>query len=177
MNERMAQEMQKALEAAKKELVNGDYPRNSRGETYGNTFGYDLTGHEPDLLAAVGFDTVSGEEKNGYVAITDFCGPYTSTPEEAVAYMNWMEETHYTGHEIPLYDVEHNVIGVFQIGPGGPGCISYEEFLEAKAQGWPNKNGSTPIEREPIFKSIEEAQTAAEAGWVGDSYSGYYENE
>lgn len=163
--ERSAQEMQKALEATKKELVNGDYPQNGRGETYGNTFGYDLTGHELDLLAALGT-----EGQSGYVLMSEFIGPYTSTPEEAIAYTNWKEETHYTGHTIPLYDKEHNVIGLFQIGDGGPGSISYEEFLEAKANGWPNALGSTPVEREPRFKSIEEAMEAAENGWSGTSH-------
>jgi len=44
----------------------------------------------------------------------------------------------------------------------------------AKAQGWPNRNGSTPVEKEPIFKSMEEAWEAAENGWVDSSNSGYY---
>ncbi|MDE6454542.1 MAG: M23 family metallopeptidase, partial [Dysosmobacter sp.] len=49
------------------QLINGDYPRNSRGETYGNAFGYRLTGYDPDLLAAVDRET----GVRGYIARED----------------------------------------------------------------------------------------------------------
>ena len=79
-----------------------------------------------------------------------------------------------TGYIIPLYDQEHNVIGEFQVGEGGSGSKTFEEMKEAKAQGWPNSKGSTLEKEEPIFKDIDEARAAAEAGWVGDSNGGYY---
>lgn len=63
---------------------------------------------------------------------------------------------------------EHEEIGTFmhKIGKGiYSGVITLEEFMEAKAQGWPCKDGSTPIEEEPIFKSLEEAQEAVKNGW------------
>lgn len=155
----------------REELVNGDYPTNSRGETYGNAFGYDLTGHEPDLMAAVG---TNGE--SGYISMEETQLSWSPDPEEIGAYQNWKEENKVTGYTIPLYDKDHNIIGEFQVGDGGPGSKTFEEMKAAKAQGWPNKNGSTPVEREPIFKSLEEAQAAVENGWVGDNYSGYYAN-
>lgn len=40
------------MDWAAENLVNGDYPRNSRGETYGNWFGYNFLGRAPDLIAA-----------------------------------------------------------------------------------------------------------------------------
>jgi len=97
-----------------------------------------------------------------------------ASAEEFIAYQNWKDENHVTGYTKPLYDKDHNVIGEFQVGEGGPDSKTFEEMKAAKAQGWPNKNGSTPVEKEPIFKSLEEAQKAAENGWVGTSDSGYY---
>lgn len=151
-------------------LVDGSYPTNSQGETYGNTFGYKLAGCEPDLLAAVG---TNGER--GYISMEERSVEGGGSLEEIAAYMNWKEENHVTGYTIPLYDKDHNAIGEFQVGDGGPGSKTLEEMKEAKALGWPNKNGSKSIEREPEFKSVEEAKAAAEAGWVGDPYEGYYE--
>lgn len=88
-------------------LVNGDYPRNSRGETYGNHFMAQELGYEADLQAAVGTE---GQE--GYVRREDRQGPKIRTPEEAVAYMKSRPDS----WKIPLYDFQGNVIGEFEIG-------------------------------------------------------------
>ncbi len=151
------------------QLVDGGYPKNSRGETYGNAFGYRLTGYDPDLLSVVG---TNGER--GYISTKESNITAADSPEEAAAYTNWVEENHVTGYTIPLYDKDHNVIGEFQVGESGPGSKTLEEIKEAKAQGWPNENGSKVIEQEPKFKSIEEAKAAAEADGAGDLYEGYY---
>lgn len=152
-------EFQKELEA--KFLVNGQYPINSKGETYGSDLFADELGR-PDLIAAVSED---GTE--GYIEPRRLLGPYNSE-EEAIACDNWRNENKVGYVLVPLYNSEHEEIGTFmhKIGKGlYSGVITLEEFMEAKAQGWPCKNGSTPVEKEPIFKSLEEAQEAVKNGW------------
>lgn len=157
------------LTLQKEQLVDDEYPTNSRGETYGNAFGSSLVGHDPDLIAAKG---TNGE--SGYISMEDQNITVGKTPEEIMAYMNWQEENQVTGYLIPLYDQDHNVIGEFQVGEGGSGSKTFEEMKEAKAQGWPNSKGSQLEKKEPVFKSVEEAREAAVNGWVGDSEEGYY---
>ena len=157
------------LTQQKEQLVDGGYPTNNQGETYGNAFGSSLVGHDPDLIAAKG---TNGE--SGYIAMEDQNITVGKTPEEIMAYMNWQEENQVTGYLIPLYDQDHNVIGEFQVGEGGSGSKTFEEMKEAKAQGWPNSKGSQLEKKEPVFNSIEEAREAALNGWVGDSEEGYY---
>ena len=157
------------LTLQKEQLVDGGYPTNRQGETYGNAFGSSLIGQDPDLIAAKG---TNGE--SGYISTEDQNITVGKTPEEIMAYMNWKEENQVTGYIIPLYDQEHNVIGEFQVGEGGSGSKTFEEMKGAKAQGWPNSKSSTLEKEEPIFKDIDEARAAAEAGWVGDSNGGYY---
>ena len=150
------------LKAALEGLVDGDYPRNSLGETYGSTLSESIVGYEPDLISAVSED---GTE--GYIEPRRLLGPYNSE-EEAIACYNWRNENKVGYVLVPLYNSEHEEIGTFmhKIGKGiYSGVITLEEFMEAKAQGWPCKDGSTPIEEEPIFKSLEEAQEAVKNGW------------
>lgn len=150
------------LKAAMEGLVDGDYPRNSLGETYGSTLSESIVGYEPDLISAV-----SDDGTKGYIELPRLLGPYNSE-EEAIACYNWRNENKVGYVLVPLYNSEHEEIGTFmhKIGKGlYSGVITLEEFMEAKAQGWPCKNGSTPIEEEPIFKSLEEAQEAVKNGW------------
>lgn len=161
------------LKAALEGLVDGDFPRNSRGETYGNNFSASYLGYEPDLLAAVSQE--DGTE--GYIAEEDMRLGLNSQ-EEINAFNNWQKEKKVGNVIIPLYNSEHEEIGTFMHGIGSglySGVITLEEFKEARAQGWPNSKGSTPPpEREPIFKTVEELQEAFVNGWVGDQYEGYY---
>lgn len=150
------------LKAAMEWLVDGDYPRNSLGETYGSGLCASIVGYEPDLIAAV-----SDDGTDGYIEPRRLLGPFSSE-EEAVACYNWRNENKVGYVLVPLYNSEHEEIGTFmhKIGKGiYSGVITLEEFMEAKAQGWPCKNGSTPVEEEPIFKSLEEAQEAVKNGW------------
>ena len=39
------------------------------------------------------------------------------------------------------------------------------EVREAQKKGFPNANGSQPIDRGPHFETIEEAQEAVRNGW------------
>ena len=48
------------LKAALEGLVDGDYPRNSLGETYGSTLSESIVGYEPDLISAVSEDGTEG---------------------------------------------------------------------------------------------------------------------
>lgn len=142
-------------------LVNGQYPVNSKGETYGsNYFARELG--SPDLISAYNDD-----DQEGYIAREEDNYLKFATSEEGWAYTNWCEENNIGGWLIPLYDKEHNEIGTFLVGGGGGRIISFEELKEAKAQGWPNSKGSTPKEAKK-YESEEAAmaamRAAAEAG-------------
>lgn len=118
-------------------LVDGAYPRNSRGETYGSDyFASDLG--SPDLIAAV-----NNEDTYGYISKAEDLLPHISNPDEAAAYMNWRDENNITGHWLPLYDKEHNVIGNFLVGGNSGKVLTLEKLLEAQANGWPNANSSS----------------------------------
>lgn len=100
-------ELEASLEAATQKgwLENGQYRRNSHGETYGPNAGIyvQLIG-PPDLIAAMG---THGE--SGYIRDSDADAVPRDLPEEECP------------HEflIPLYDCEGNVIGEFATGCGG----------------------------------------------------------
>lgn len=89
-------------------LVNGEYPKNSGGESYGSDLLAGYVGYEPDLTAAAG----------GYIRESELPGASVSSPEEARAYMAWRSENP-GPYAIPLYDAEGTVIGSFQVGGGG----------------------------------------------------------
>ena len=79
------------------------YGVNAKGQTYGSELYADISGIQPDLVAAIGIDGTIG-----YVYDRDL-NPEVNTPEEALA----ME----TIKEIPLYDHDgETVIGTFAIG-------------------------------------------------------------
>lgn len=161
------------MKAALEELVDGDFPRNSLGETYGNHFSASYLGYDPDLIAAISQeDGTEGYIESG-LRLLSF-----NSEEEAIACDNWRREKKVGKVIVPLYNSEHEEIGTFMHGIGNglySGVITLEEFREAQAQGWPNSKGSTPLpEREPIFKTVEEVQEAVANGWVGDQYEGYY---
>ncbi|SFP89642.1 Signal transducer regulating beta-lactamase production, contains metallopeptidase domain [Oscillibacter sp. PC13] len=104
------------------DLPGGEYPKNSRGETYGSTLLADYVGYEPDLVAARG---TQGE--SGYICRADEAGIPHNLPKEICP------------HEftVPLYDAEHNVIGEFPMGCGGhfSGGMTMEEAKAALAAG------------------------------------------
>ncbi|BDF69120.1 hypothetical protein CE91St41_01010 [Oscillospiraceae bacterium] len=99
-------------------LVNGDYPVNSQGQTYGPMALANVVGYQPDLISAVGENGVEG-----YILREDVIGPEVNTPEEAL-------ESMLTANDrliIPLFDVEGNEIGTFHITP-----ISEEHVAAAR---------------------------------------------
>lgn len=79
-------------------LVDGDYPRNSRGETYGALDLERMLGYAPDLIAAA---ATNGKE--GFVRQEDFMVMPGTVVEIGKSYM------------IPVYDLEGNVIGEFEM--------------------------------------------------------------
>lgn len=107
------------------------YPRNSKGETYGNVFMQQALGCAPDLVAATG---TAGQ--SGYIRESDSPGANVSTLEEAAEYMEWLK-TQPTTIMIPLYDQEGNVIGEFGESNGGNDkhYDSLEEAREAVEKG------------------------------------------
>lgn len=152
------EEVRQEMEA--KFLVNGQYPVNSKGETYGSEYFARELGC-PDLISAYNDD-----DQEGYIAREENDYPKFATSEEGWAYTNWCEENNIGGWLIPLYDKEHNEIGTFLVGGGGK-IISFEELKEAKAQGWPNSKGSAPKEAkkyESEAAAMAAMRAAAEAG-------------
>ena len=105
-----AQAMAKAQALAAAVLVNGDYPTNSKGETYGSETLTPIVGHGPDLIAAVGT-----EGESGYIRATDLNRPEINTPEEAMAYMKALLAGP-SEKLIPLYNSEGEQIGYFLLG-------------------------------------------------------------
>lgn len=103
-------------------LVDGVFPTNSLGESYGSSGLTAYVGYEPDLEAAIG---TNGEE--GYICDED----RQSVPHDLPAAE--------CPHEfmIPLYDSEHNVIGEFSMSCGGhfSGGMTIEEAKAALAAG------------------------------------------
>lgn len=89
-------------------LVDGQYPVNSKGQTYGPQGLIKTVGYAPDLISAVGEGGVEG-----YILREDIEGPEVNTPEEAM-------ESMLTANDrliIPLFDMEGNEIGTFHITP------------------------------------------------------------
>nr|WP_325185748.1 M56 family metallopeptidase [uncultured Oscillibacter sp.] len=79
-------------------LVDGDYPKNSRGETYGEDVIADYVGYYPDLC-----ETIGDHNKEGYVTYEDF--------HVKAASRHLLEAECPHEFSIPLYDKEHNQIG------------------------------------------------------------------
>lgn len=91
---------------AEKSLVNGAYPVNENGETYGHPMLRNLVGYPPALMAAIGTD---GQE--GYVRTSDLSHPKFKTPQEALEWQLSQPDS----YDIPLCDFQGNEIGSFRI--------------------------------------------------------------
>lgn len=85
-------------------LINGNFPKNVRGETYGTALMAEVVGEMPDLQAAIGTD---GQE--GYVRTCDLSHPKFETPQDALEWQKTQPDSYY----IPLYDFQGNEIGSF----------------------------------------------------------------
>ena len=96
-------------------MVNGDYPRNSRGETYGKSSDAKYMGYEPDLIPVVSSD---GQDGWVYSKMLHSPAKDVMTPEQMAAYQESLkiEGFHMFRFPIPVYDDDGNEIGVFEIG-------------------------------------------------------------
>lgn len=110
-------------------LVNGDWPRNSRGESYGPECLKEITGSEPDLVSAEGIDGTLG-----YIRRSDMWDSRFGirTPEDAEAYMAFI--TAVGAYTIPLYNAEGEVIGEFPVSGGTPNAQELEWMLREHQQ-------------------------------------------
>lgn len=106
---------------ASETLVNGEYPKNSHGESYGSSVLCGFVGYYPDLYSARG---VGGQ--SGYIRERDILALPSLSAEECP-------------HEfmVPLYDSEGEIIGEYAVGCGGhfSGGMTIEEAKEAVAAG------------------------------------------
>lgn len=155
-------------------LPDGNYPVNSRGETYGTAFGSSFLGYDPDLIGAV---ATNGEE--GYFLQTDhdyfnvfdwaarnhktYAG-YDEWVKINEEYKEWAS-TQPSVKEIPVYDADrNNIVGYFEIrnGYGYDYTISQEEIewrlnaLADKMREWGNSE-------EQIAREL--AEYKASQGW------------
>ena len=85
-------------------LINGNFPKNVRGETYGTALMAEVVGEMPDLQAAIGTD-----DQEGYVRTSDLSHPKFETPQDALEWQKTQPDSYY----IPLYDFQGNEIGSF----------------------------------------------------------------
>ena len=144
-----------------RQLVNGDYPRNSKGETYGCQPWSDYTGYIPDLIAARATDTGA----DGYVERTQLDGhfgyPYPiNNPEDAAAYMEWLK-TQPAERQIPVYDAEHEqILGYFlQINEDSYEYVHTPEEIEEEVQMVTDmmiKNGYSQQEIDEYVQQLRE---------------------
>lgn len=107
----------------KETLVDGDYPKNSSGESYGTTLLSSFVGYKPDLVSAQGTHGERGYIRDAEIdAIPDFLEK--DCPHEFI---------------VPLYDSEGTAIGEFSVGCGGhlSETMTLEEAREAALKGPP----------------------------------------
>lgn len=104
-------------------LINGNFPKNVHGETYGNGLMAIEVGKEPDLQAAIGTD---GQE--GYVRTSDLSHPKFETPQDAIEWQRTQPASYY----IPLYDFQGNEIGSFLIERNNLTIAEMEAIKEMK---------------------------------------------
>lgn len=144
------------------ELVDGEYPKNSRGESYGHLLIWKYVGYRPDLM-------------DGYMGINGNSG-YISEIDEANLPHNLPEDQ--CPHEflIPLYDSEHNEIDKFPVGCGGHFTgMTIDEAKEAVVNAGLAENPSKEVDTTGM--SVEEAKAALDSGFVGTDNTTSYDTE
>ena len=87
-------------ELAEQWLVDGDYPKNSNGETYGPEILFDVVGYMPDLIS-----TTATNGQDGYLRNSELEALLSSFDEQR-------------SNKLPVYDLEGNVIGEFTFEDG-----------------------------------------------------------
>lgn len=110
----------------------GAYPVNKQGETFGSLILSDVTHEIPDLISAKNASGISG-----YIRHDDL-RPASTTPEGLAAYYAVLE----TDSTIPLYDLNGNVIGAYEIGKNEEMDLDMTDIEEAKKAVEAAVNGS-----------------------------------
>ena len=124
-NEGALDELDKKV--AEKHLVNGDYPKNSKGESYGPEQLANYVGYAPDLL----YVPEEGDHPVGYYRQSE-----RTAAETKMEGLSKDACPHTIG--IPLYDAKGNVIGEYQIGCSGHiagSGMSIEDAMAAAEKG------------------------------------------
>ncbi len=93
-----------------KSLVDGDYPKNSKGESYGSLLLADYVGYMPDLQYMAAYPPEGRPE--GYIREAEL-------HEAGTALRGLSKEECPHWHSIPLYNSEGNVIGEYKVGCEG----------------------------------------------------------
>ena len=141
-------------------LVDGKYPVNSRGETYGLASLADYVGEFPMLMAVDHVDAM-GNHLSGYLWWEDYYADL-SDPDAAARYapfsqdFSWLNlpmDTHTEGFYVPLYSAEHEQIGVYALEQQEIETQSWE-ISALEQQTVPAEPGSAS------FKNEEMAETA-----------------
>lgn len=105
---------EEALQTSDKKLLktleNGDYPKNSKGESYGDIQLADYVGYWPDLEHLAAYPSEGRPE--GYIREAEL-----QKAAEALRGLSKEECPHEC--EIPLYDKEGTVIGEYKVGCEG----------------------------------------------------------
>jgi len=139
-------------------LVGGKYPINNRGETYGLEELADYVGETP-LLIAVSSRGSDWEVQDGYLwwedYYADFSDPAVASKYEAYSSdANWLNvpyEEPVSGWFVPLYDAEHEQIGVCSMEHSVPRWESGEiRSLEDSAKRTEGAPESTTIQTDEM---------------------------
>lgn len=96
--------------AMERSLVDGDYPKNSKGESYGSLLLADYVGYMPDLQYMAAYPPEGRPE--GYIREAEL-------HEAGTALRGLSKEECPHWHSIPLYNSEGNVIGEYKVGCEG----------------------------------------------------------
>lgn len=112
-----------------------EYSVNKNGQTYGSTMGCSRIEDFPDLIGAT---DKNGQE--GYVYFEDLYGDLPTSPEEAVIYMEEMENANKRGINkkiIPLYDSDgKTVIGEYEIAYDAGMFSTLSEYNSSNKSIW-----------------------------------------
>lgn len=138
------------------QLVNGEYPKNSKGESYGHDGFSDYVGYYPDLHAAHGTKGELG---------------YIYNPDEAALPHNLPKDECPHSFLVPLYDKEHKEIGKFEMSCGGHMMedviskgLSLEEAKAALASG--EISYSAPTYDDPSEETLAKIRKEAASQWT-----------
>ena len=141
---------------------NGEYPKNSKGETYGSRVYREYVGHLPDLIAAVATDTgasgyVESNFMNGYLGY-----PYVinGVPDDIDKYMEWRKNQP-AELKFPVYDAEHEqILGYFyQTNEDSYEYVHTPEEIEEEVQmvtDMMTKNGFSQQEVDEYIQQLRE---------------------